>query len=91
MSTHTTFQLGYTSYQFEVHTVGHMDPQQGDVIGRVENSFFDTQATGTSTGIGIGTANRAYGRTTEQMKSQATLTNKVRRADVHQIPFQAGS
>lgn len=72
---HNSYSIGTVTGTEEFGAlVGHMDPQQGDVIGRVESSFFDTQVTGTSTGIGIGTANGAFGRTTDQMKSQATYT-----------------
>jgi hypothetical protein len=55
--------------------VGHMDPPQGTAIGKVEFSFFDTEASGLSAGLGIGEANGAFGRTTAQMKDQSTYTD----------------
>jgi hypothetical protein len=52
--------------------VGHMDPPQGAAVGKVEFSFFDTETSGLTVGLGIGEANGAFGRTTAQMKEQGT-------------------
>jgi len=41
----------------------------------MSNSFWDTQTSGTSTGIGAGTSTGATGKTTAQMKSASTFTN----------------
>ena len=50
--------------------VGHMDPPVGEAVGKVEFSYFDTETSGLSAGLGIGEANGAFGRTTAQMKDQ---------------------
>ena len=41
----------------------------------VSNSFWDTQTSGTSTGIGAGNSTGATGKTTAEMKTASTFTN----------------
>jgi hypothetical protein len=43
--------------------------------GTVSNSFWDTQTSGTSTGIGLGTSSGATGETTDNMKTANTFLN----------------
>lgn len=53
--------------------VGHRDPPQGDVRGLVTASYWDTQASGTNQGVGFGETEGVNGRTTADMKTQATF------------------
>jgi hypothetical protein len=72
---HNSYTIGTVTGDEEIGAIsGHVNEQAG-VNGIVENSFFDTEKTGTTSGLGIGAVNGAFGRTTAQMKTQSNYTD----------------
>jgi len=55
--------------------VGHRDPDQGEFIGIVVNSYWNSETGGLAQGVGFGKTEGVYARTTEEMKEEGTYTN----------------
>ncbi|MFO8029746.1 MAG: T9SS type A sorting domain-containing protein [Cyclonatronaceae bacterium] len=71
---YSSYSTGLVSGEEEIGgLIGHRDPPQGDVQGKVETSFWDTESSGTSQGVGFGETAGVNGRSTDQMKTESTF------------------
>ncbi len=55
--------------------VGHRDPDQGEVIGIVTNSYWNSETGGVDDGVGFGKTEGVSAKTTAEMKEQGTYTD----------------
>ena len=55
--------------------VGHRDPDQGDAIGIVTNSYWNTETGAVAEGVGFGKTEGVSGKTTSEMKEVGTYAN----------------
>ena len=55
--------------------VGHRDPDQGEFIGIVVNSYWNSETGGMAEGVGYGKTEGVYARTTDEMKEEGTYTD----------------
>ncbi len=70
-----SYSIGAVTGQLDAGgLVGHRDPDQGDVIGIVTNSYWNSETAGLSDGVGFGKTEGVSAKTAAEMKTQATYS-----------------